>query len=116
MKLGEDKERKEFLSREGNAMCSASEREVSAAAGEVEKKLAVAMQDMESRLSGLVKGFHQEDFNPAQLHAYQEKLCEFMDEKMSQMLETVSGSLGRVHDEAKGTIIGEFAGGTQGGR
>lgn len=107
LKLREANKRKKFLSEEGIKVCSASEEEVSAAAGQVEKKLAVAMKDMESRLSGLVKRFHQEDFNSAQLHAYQEKLCEFIDDRMSEMLETVSGSLGQVHDDAKDHIIGE---------
>lgn len=110
MKQREAEERSKFLRQDGAAVQTSCQEKVTTATSDVEKRLAVAIQDMESRLPGLVKDFHEENFSPDELHAYQQKLCEFIDERMSQMLEVMSGSLGKIHDEAKNHIIGECTG------
>lgn len=110
VKQREAEERSNFLHQKGAVVQTNCQEEVMTATSDVEKKLAVAIQDMESRLPGLVKDFHEENFGPDQLYAYQQKLCEFIDERMNEMLALISDSLGKVHEEAKNHIIGECAG------
>lgn len=108
MKHREAEERKRFLSLEGEEVQNSCVKKVEASITEVERKLAEAIKDTESRLLGVVMEEFNEEYSSTQLESYQLKLCTFIDKKRSEMLSDASSSLRRVHEEAKTHMIGEW--------
>lgn len=110
MKQREAQEKRDYLSKEGEVVRQSCQKKMAEAAADVEHKLSVAIWGMASKLPGLVKEFKEQGFNPDTIAPYQQKLCAFVDARMSEMLEETASSLGAVHNEAKEHIIGEREG------
>ena len=101
------KDQRNFLDVEGVRVHASCEKEIKSAADKLAQKLKVSIRDVESKLPRLLSGFG-EPYSRDRQAAYQQKLCDFIDENMQQMLDGISSSLDEIYIKTKNWTIGKW--------